>query len=333
MPYHVALDGANEARLGDGKVGTTGRGIGPAYGDRAWRLGLRMEDLLDRGVLRERIARVLPDKNLLLASDGRPSRSRSTRWSSEAVGWGDRLRAHLDDTTWLVQAALGARRARPARGRAGHAPRPRPRHLPVRHLVEPGRGRRVHRRRDRAAPGRRGHRRHEGVLDAGRLRAVPDRAPRRDRRRHRRSAATSSGPRPAGRGASAGSTRCRCATRSRSTASAASCSTSSTSCPGIESIRLCVAYEVDGRRVETWPSSGARSPRATPIYERLPGLVRADPRRPLAGRPAGERPALRDRDRGRTPACRSCSCRSGRSGPRRSSAPGGRCATGPGLPA
>src|SRR5439155_24686012 len=46
MPYHVALDRAMESRLGDGKVGTTGRGIGPAYGDRAWRVGLRMEELL-----------------------------------------------------------------------------------------------------------------------------------------------------------------------------------------------------------------------------------------------------------------------------------------------
>jgi adenylosuccinate synthase len=45
MPYHVALDRANEGRLGGAKVGTTGRGIGPTYGDRAWRLGLRMEDL------------------------------------------------------------------------------------------------------------------------------------------------------------------------------------------------------------------------------------------------------------------------------------------------
>ncbi len=48
MPYHIALDRANEARLDGAKVGTTGRGIGPTYGDRAWRLGLRMEDLLDR---------------------------------------------------------------------------------------------------------------------------------------------------------------------------------------------------------------------------------------------------------------------------------------------
>src|SRR5688572_21048673 len=72
MPYHVALDQANETRLAGAKVGTTGRGIGPAYGDRAWRLGLRMEDLLDRAVLRERIGRVLPDKNLLLSSMGCP---------------------------------------------------------------------------------------------------------------------------------------------------------------------------------------------------------------------------------------------------------------------
>ena len=73
MPYHVALDVANEARLGVSKVGTTGRGIGPTYGDRAWRLGLRMEDLLDREVLQERIARALPDKNLLLAGMDGPS--------------------------------------------------------------------------------------------------------------------------------------------------------------------------------------------------------------------------------------------------------------------
>src|SRR4051812_7918766 len=70
MPYHLALDRGNETRLAGAKVGTTGRGIGPAYGDRAWRLGLRMEDLLDRGVLRTRLERLLPDKNVLLGSMG-----------------------------------------------------------------------------------------------------------------------------------------------------------------------------------------------------------------------------------------------------------------------
>jgi adenylosuccinate synthase len=70
MPYHVALDRANEARLDGARVGTTGRGIGPTYGDRAWRVGLRMEDLLDRDVLRQRMDRLLPDRNLLLSTMG-----------------------------------------------------------------------------------------------------------------------------------------------------------------------------------------------------------------------------------------------------------------------
>ena len=51
---------------------------------------------------------------------------------------------------------------------------------------------------------------------------------------------------------------------------------------GIDPLRICVAYEIDGRRVETWPSSGAALARATPIYDEFAGLVRADPRRPVA---------------------------------------------------
>jgi len=105
MPYHVALDRANEARLAGAKVGTTGRGIGPTYGDRAWRLGLRMEDLLDREVLRERIGRALPDKNLLLGAMGAPGFAVEPL-VEQAAAWGERLRDHLDDSTWLVQDAL-----------------------------------------------------------------------------------------------------------------------------------------------------------------------------------------------------------------------------------
>ena len=105
MPYHVALDRAMESRLGDGKVGTTGRGIGPAYGDRAWRVGLRMEDLLDSDALRSRLNGVLPDKNLLLAGHGAEA-YRADALVELAAGWGRRLRDHLDDTTALVQDAL-----------------------------------------------------------------------------------------------------------------------------------------------------------------------------------------------------------------------------------
>ena len=105
MPYHVALDQSNEIRLAGSKVGTTGRGIGPAYGDRAWRIGLRMEDLLDRAVLEVRIGQVLPDKNLLLVGMGGEAFT-VERLVDQALAWGQRLEAHLDDATWLVQAAL-----------------------------------------------------------------------------------------------------------------------------------------------------------------------------------------------------------------------------------
>jgi len=106
MPYHVALDRANEVRLDGSKVGTTGRGIGPTYGDRAWRVGLRMEDLLDRDVLRARLERLLPDRNLLLSSMGSQT-FEAEDLVDRAASWGERLAAHLDDTTWLVQSALG----------------------------------------------------------------------------------------------------------------------------------------------------------------------------------------------------------------------------------
>jgi adenylosuccinate synthase len=105
MPYHIALDRALETRLGDGKVGTTGRGIGPAYGDRAWRLGLRMEDLLDADVVRARLDRALADKDVVLAAHGLEAADRDAL-RDQAVGWGERLRDHIDDTTLLVQEAL-----------------------------------------------------------------------------------------------------------------------------------------------------------------------------------------------------------------------------------
>jgi adenylosuccinate synthase len=105
MPYHVALDRANEARLDGAKVGTTGRGIGPTYGDRAWRVGLRMADLLDRSLLRSRLELLLPDKNLLLRSMGADG-FEVDRLVELATGWGGRLAPHIDDATWLVQSAL-----------------------------------------------------------------------------------------------------------------------------------------------------------------------------------------------------------------------------------
>jgi adenylosuccinate synthase len=67
MPYHTELDRVTERHLGKAKLGTTKRGIGPAYADKAARVGLRVQDLLDPKIFREKLDVVLKEKNLLLA--------------------------------------------------------------------------------------------------------------------------------------------------------------------------------------------------------------------------------------------------------------------------
>ena len=106
MPYHVALDGAMEARLAGDEIGTTHRGIGPAYADRAWRVGLRMADLLEPDALRAKLERVLPEKNaVLVQTHGLPPFDLD-EMVARATEWGHRLRPHIVDTTALVQRAL-----------------------------------------------------------------------------------------------------------------------------------------------------------------------------------------------------------------------------------
>ena len=64
MPWHVALDGARERRLGRLQIGTTRRGIGPAYADKATRIGIRVQDLLDPKILREKVELAAGEKNV-----------------------------------------------------------------------------------------------------------------------------------------------------------------------------------------------------------------------------------------------------------------------------
>ena len=66
MPYHQAIDLAREKFKGDKKIGTTGRGIGPAYEDKATRRGIRFVDLLDMDVLREKVHDIIAEKNFYL---------------------------------------------------------------------------------------------------------------------------------------------------------------------------------------------------------------------------------------------------------------------------
>src|SRR5947207_15428262 len=70
LPYHRALDHTSEERLGNEKVGTTLRGIGPAYEDKAGRRGIRTADALVPDVLRSRIARNLEDANRIIQAYG-----------------------------------------------------------------------------------------------------------------------------------------------------------------------------------------------------------------------------------------------------------------------
>ena len=66
MPWHIAIDQASERRLGKLAIGTTRRGIGPCYADKATRLGIRVQDILDPKILRQKIEVALAEKNLWL---------------------------------------------------------------------------------------------------------------------------------------------------------------------------------------------------------------------------------------------------------------------------
>ncbi len=108
MPYHVALDGAREAAATDGGIGTTKRGIGPAYGDRAWRTGIRMGDLLEPDLLQARLSSALAEKNALLErAYGAPTFAFDELYRA-ALDWGVQLHEHIVDTTAIVQRALAA---------------------------------------------------------------------------------------------------------------------------------------------------------------------------------------------------------------------------------
>jgi adenylosuccinate synthase len=106
MPWHLALDAASERRLGKLQIGTTRRGIGPAYADKAARLGIRVQDLLDPSILRQKIDVALAEKNLVLERiyDLAPIALEplAARMEQLAV----RLRPHVVDASLLVDQAL-----------------------------------------------------------------------------------------------------------------------------------------------------------------------------------------------------------------------------------
>jgi adenylosuccinate synthase len=130
MPYHVLLDSAGETKLGKLSIGTTRRGIGPCYADKALRLGIRVQDLLDEKILRTKIRAALEPKQQALRELSVQRRKRLKEAGEEAkpnegtaavpdprldlhamveehVNYGHRLEPHIADTARLCWEALG----------------------------------------------------------------------------------------------------------------------------------------------------------------------------------------------------------------------------------
>jgi adenylosuccinate synthase len=105
LPYHRLLDGLEEAARASAQIGTTGRGIGPVYADKASRTGLRLGDLRRPDYLRKRLAMALDLKNRTLAHFGR-SPLDLDELIARALGWGEVLETRIIDTLPMVQAAV-----------------------------------------------------------------------------------------------------------------------------------------------------------------------------------------------------------------------------------
>ena len=102
MPYHLLLDHAGEARLGKLQIGTTRRGIGPCYADKAARLGIRVQDLLDEKILKKKITAALEPKRLALRPYAKDPALDLHAMTEEYLTYGHRLEQYIADTASLV---------------------------------------------------------------------------------------------------------------------------------------------------------------------------------------------------------------------------------------
>ncbi len=108
MPWHIAIDGASEKRLGKLQIGTTRRGIGPAYADKATRIGIRVQDLLDAKILRQKIETALAEKNVWLVRVYEHEPFELEDIAARYEAFAQRLRPYIADTSLLVDDAIRA---------------------------------------------------------------------------------------------------------------------------------------------------------------------------------------------------------------------------------
>ncbi len=107
MPYHIALDGAYEALKGGKEIGTTKKGIGPAYADKYSRVGIRMGDLLDKEYFADRLRDALLQKNMELKMLGLEEMDFDTLYP-EYLAYGEAFRPYICDTSILLNKEVEA---------------------------------------------------------------------------------------------------------------------------------------------------------------------------------------------------------------------------------
>ncbi|QTA86615.1 adenylosuccinate synthase [Desulfonema magnum] len=108
MPYHKQVDHAREKMKGDKKIGTTGRGIGPAYEDKATRRGIRFVELLDPEVFSERVKTILEEKNFYLKNYLSSETLDAEAIIDEYKKYGERLAPHVTNISVTLQETLKA---------------------------------------------------------------------------------------------------------------------------------------------------------------------------------------------------------------------------------
>ncbi len=105
-PYHRTIDKVSERFLGKAKIGTTGRGIGPAYADKISRIGIRVQDLFDQSILEKKIEGALRDKNQVLTKVFNRKDMEVGEILEEYLGYAEILRPYMADTALLLNQAL-----------------------------------------------------------------------------------------------------------------------------------------------------------------------------------------------------------------------------------
>jgi adenylosuccinate synthase len=106
MPYHLLLDSAGEVKLGKQQIGTTRRGIGPCYADKASRLGIRVQDLLDEKILKKKIVAAMDPKRLSLRPFQKDPSLDLQTMTEEYLTYGHRIEQYIADTSKLAWEVL-----------------------------------------------------------------------------------------------------------------------------------------------------------------------------------------------------------------------------------